>query len=45
MNRTTGTIRAGLMVMLAALFGCVTPIEHGTVMTPQQTSSDLVGKA
>ena len=45
MNRTTGTIRAGLMAVLAALFGCATPIEHGTVMTPQQISSDLIGKA
>jgi hypothetical protein len=44
MNRTTGTIRVGLMVVLAALFGCATPIEHGTAMTPQQISSDLVGK-
>jgi hypothetical protein len=40
MNRTTGTIRAGLMAALAALVGCATPIEHGTVMTPQQISSD-----
>ena len=44
MNRTTGTLRAGLMVVLAALFGCTTPIEHGTAMSPQQISSDLVGK-
>ncbi len=44
MNRTTGTIRAGLMVVLAALCGCTTPIEHGTAMTPQEISSDLVGK-
>jgi hypothetical protein len=45
MNRTTGTIRAGLMVVLAALFGCATPVEHGTPMTPQQIASDLVGKS
>ena len=44
MSRTTGTIRAGLIVVLAALSGCATPIEHGTPMTPQQISSDLVGK-
>lgn len=45
MNRTTGTIRAGLMAVLAALFGCTTPVEHGTPMTPQQISSELVGKS
>jgi hypothetical protein len=45
MNRTTGTICAGLIAVLAALFGCTTPIEHGTSMTPQQISSDLVGKS
>jgi hypothetical protein len=45
MSRTTGTIRAGLMAVLVTLFGCATPIEHGTPMTPQQISSDLVGKS
>jgi hypothetical protein len=45
MNRTTGTIRAGLIVVLAALFGCTTPVEHGTPMAPQQISSELVGKS
>ncbi len=44
MSRATGTIRAGLMVVLAALSGCLTPVEHGVAMTPQQISSDLVGK-
>jgi hypothetical protein len=34
-----------LIVVLAALFGCATPVEHGTPMTPQQISSDLVGKS
>jgi hypothetical protein len=45
MNRATRTIPAGLVVVLAALFGCTTPVEHGTPMTPQQISSDLVGKS
>jgi hypothetical protein len=45
MKRTTGTIRAGLIVVVAALFGCTTPVEHGTPMTPQQISSELVGKS
>jgi hypothetical protein len=45
MARTTGVICAGSIAALAALFGCATPVEHGTTMTPQQISSDLVGKA
>jgi hypothetical protein len=45
MSRTTGKIRAGLIAVLAALVGCAGPVEHGTAMTPQQISSDLVGKS
>lgn len=45
MNRATRTIPAGLVVVLAALFGCTTPVEHGTPMTPQQISSELVSKS
>ena len=45
MNRTTGTMSAGLMVVLAALSGCLAPVEQGTEMTPKQISTDLVGKS
>jgi hypothetical protein len=40
-----GMMRAGLLVALAALGGCLTPVEQGTPMTPKEITTDLVGKS